>query len=233
LIALGALASVGALIGGVLFKVFVHLVSEEVEGRLDQVGYAVLRMACARLPAPLREDYYQEWAAELDAHFQGAAERPLTRLYWSLRFPGALVFRARSVARIQDPAVFRGSSDALEMFFIGSRAFRIFFAGVMLPTAGMAVLRLGFQFNDLLYSAAGCMFAVYMAWLSAVSLLLELVDLLQSRRGSRPSWARYVTAAADFTSLMHDKITSTLPRWGVAHLGRLARGKTRQDEVSS
>lgn len=104
---LGGLTAVtGVLALYVIGKVTAHLVSEEVDGRINQLGYALLHLVCRRLPKDLREVYYEFWAADLDAYYQKAEHRPLTRLFWSLGFPLPLLFTGRKVARIMDPKSF-------------------------------------------------------------------------------------------------------------------------------
>jgi hypothetical protein len=233
-IILSVLAPIGVLFISVMFKVFAHQVSEEVEGRLDQIGYAVLRLACKRLPVELRENYYQEWAAELDAHFLTATERPLTRLYWSLRFPVPLLFRAESFARIQDPAVFENLSDPVEQFVRASRPFRLFvFAGL---SPGITAALLWVAFRDPATPLGGAIVYVILATLmvaiSVLALLIELANVIAVRRGSMPSWAPPVGAAAEWILWLHRKIGDA-PRWGRAHLYRLAGVKVRQDKVGS
>lgn len=125
-------AATGGLLGSLIFKVVAHLVSEEVESRLDQIGYAVLRLACRRLPKKVRESYYEEWAAELDAHFHGAKDRPITRLYWSLRFPCPLLLSARSFARIHDSDAFPRRPGVWETF-AADRTSRVVLAGGIGP----------------------------------------------------------------------------------------------------
>ncbi|MBH0780386.1 hypothetical protein [Nocardia bovistercoris] len=95
----------------VISKVIAHLVGEEVEGRINQLGFGLLRLVCRRLPEDLREVYYEFWAADLEEYYHNAEERPLTRLFWSLRFPIPLLFTGRVFARIQDPKSFEPSQS--------------------------------------------------------------------------------------------------------------------------
>ncbi|WP_433622746.1 hypothetical protein [Nocardia sp. CA-120079] len=116
LTAAGGFALLGALLVYVGSKVISHLVGEEIEGRINQLGYAILHLVCRRLPQDLREVYYEWWAAELDEYFQNAKELPLTRLFWALRFPLPLLITGRKTARIQDPSSFEANTDQFVAF---------------------------------------------------------------------------------------------------------------------
>jgi hypothetical protein len=94
------LAVLGGLLLLVLGKVVVSILSKEVEGRLDQVSYAILRLARRRLPAELRETMHdQEWVPELNYITTELEERPITRLVLGLRYSTGLLRAARKTAR--------------------------------------------------------------------------------------------------------------------------------------
>ncbi|WP_280491788.1 hypothetical protein [Nocardia asiatica] len=219
--ALGALAVAGAFIIYVATKVAAHLVGEEVEGRLDQIGYALLRLACRRLPTLLREDYYREWAAELDAHFQGATERPLTRLYWSLCFPGPLLFRARAIAMIQDPEAFGTVPNARGNFHRRVRAIiDNSTATAVVPMTGIGFLGTALTDDSLSFavraaSAAGSMPFLVFSVFACVVQMTDRAHSLGPRLG--PKGRRRAAV-----------VVSVLTR---AHLDGVLLGKPRQNEV--
>ncbi len=81
-------------------KVMISLLAKEVEGRLDQVGFAILRIARWRLPAELREPLYDEaWLPELHYILEREEARPLTRLIQGLRYACGVAWSARTTAR--------------------------------------------------------------------------------------------------------------------------------------
>ncbi|WP_280315412.1 hypothetical protein [Nocardia abscessus] len=88
----------GGLLALVLGKVVVYLLSEEIEGRMDQIGYALIHLACRRVPAEDRESLHDQWAAELDQILARNEERPITKLIWSIRYPLPLLFASRRTA---------------------------------------------------------------------------------------------------------------------------------------
>ncbi|MBF6505756.1 hypothetical protein IU423_30575, partial [Nocardia farcinica] len=87
-------------------KVVAHLVSEEVEGRINQLGFGLVRLACLRLPVSVRAEYYEWWQADLAEHFQRERDRPITRLFWAGWFAVPLLFTGRKTARILSPEAF-------------------------------------------------------------------------------------------------------------------------------
>lgn len=94
------LAVLGGLLLLVLGKVVVSVLSKEVEGRLDQLSYAILRLARRRLPIELREPMHdQEWKPELNYITTEMKERPITRLVLGLRYATGLLLAARRTAR--------------------------------------------------------------------------------------------------------------------------------------
>ncbi|MGW5218769.1 hypothetical protein ACWEQA_12965 [Nocardia sp. NPDC004085] len=99
------LVVVGGTTALVLGKVVVSLLSKEVEGRVDQIGYLILRWARRRLPRDLREMLHdQEWLPEMDDILLRHKDQPITRLFWSLRFSlPLLLWGARRTARIIHP----------------------------------------------------------------------------------------------------------------------------------
>ncbi|WP_157103738.1 hypothetical protein [Nocardia harenae] len=112
--------ALAAVVGTVLYlgaKVVAHLVSEEVEGRINRFGFALLHLACWRLPTSLRAEYYDWWAADLEEHFQAAEELPLTRLFWAIRFPIPLLFTGRATAQILDAEAFEVSLPSSPRLF--------------------------------------------------------------------------------------------------------------------
>ncbi|MFI0481122.1 hypothetical protein [Actinomadura sp. 9N215] len=76
------LSSVGVLAVGVV----VSALGDEARGRLDQLPYALLRLAGHRLPHDVRSDLMEEWEAELDAILIPAAGLPITRLVVGTRY---------------------------------------------------------------------------------------------------------------------------------------------------
>lgn len=103
-----ALLILGSIMIAVIGKVMVSLLSKEVEDRLGQVGYAVLRLARRRLPTDLRSSLHDdEWLPEMDALLEEHEDRPVTRLLWSLRFSvPLLLWGARRTARSIQPQTF-------------------------------------------------------------------------------------------------------------------------------
>ncbi|WP_040713311.1 hypothetical protein [Nocardia takedensis] len=98
-----ALTFLGLLAGFVVYvaaKVVAHLVSEEVEGNIDRLGYGLVYLVCLRLPPALRAEYYQWWRADLAEIFLRHHQRPITRLIWAVRFAVPLLFTGRKTARI-------------------------------------------------------------------------------------------------------------------------------------
>jgi hypothetical protein len=79
------------------------LVSEEVRVRLDRFPAAVIRLAARRLPASIRDDWIDEWLAELRFILRGAEALPITRLVRGTRFAGSLLLHgARGIDRELD-----------------------------------------------------------------------------------------------------------------------------------
>ncbi|MGW4364509.1 hypothetical protein ACWEKT_02595 [Nocardia takedensis] len=97
-----SIGTVAALVAG---KVLVSLLSKEIEGRMDQLGYAILRLARRRLPNELRASLHdEEWLPELDSILERHRDRPVTKLVWSLRFSVPLLLGgAVRTARIVQP----------------------------------------------------------------------------------------------------------------------------------
>jgi len=94
------LAVIAGLLLLVLGKVIVSITSKEVEARLDQLSFAILRLARRRLPADLREPMHDhEWLPELHHISTLQEERPITRLVLGLRYSTGLLRAARKTAR--------------------------------------------------------------------------------------------------------------------------------------
>lgn len=97
------LAAVLAFMLLVLGKVLVNLATKEIEGRLDQLPFVILRVARWRLPAELREPMHDDlWLPDLCEAMRRDVERPLTRLIKGLCFSASLVVRAGRTARAAD-----------------------------------------------------------------------------------------------------------------------------------
>lgn len=91
-----------------VFGVFAHILRDDVGGRLDRLSYVLLRLASARLPAELRDEYYQTWAAELDAIAHMSQGRSMSRLHLTFGFTLPLLFAAHRVGRIGNPDGLQG-----------------------------------------------------------------------------------------------------------------------------
>ncbi|MGW1743735.1 hypothetical protein ACWCPQ_33625 [Nocardia sp. NPDC001965] len=100
-----ALLAIGGLVVLVLGQVMISMASKEIEGRVDRIGYLVLRGARRRLPTELRKDLHDhEWLPEMDSIMARHKDQPITRLWWSLRFSFALLlFGAPRTARVVKP----------------------------------------------------------------------------------------------------------------------------------
>ncbi|MFL6125751.1 hypothetical protein [Actinophytocola sp.] len=94
------LTALGSLLLFVLGNAVGSVLSKEVEGWLDQISFAILRLARWRLPVELREQKHdQEWKPELNHIIAELKERPLTRLRRGLCFATGLLWSARKIAR--------------------------------------------------------------------------------------------------------------------------------------
>ena len=97
-----------AVVGGstaLLGKVALSMVSKEIEGRLGNIGYVLLRLARRRLPSDLREMLHdEEWLPEMDDIQLRYKDQPITRLAWSLRFSvPLLLWGASRTGRVIQP----------------------------------------------------------------------------------------------------------------------------------
>lgn len=99
------LAVVGGFTALVLGKVALSMVSKEIEGRLGNIGYVLLRLARRRLPSDLREMLHdEEWLPEMDDIQLRYKDQPITRLAWSLRYSAPLLlWGASRTGRVIQP----------------------------------------------------------------------------------------------------------------------------------
>ncbi|WP_216897347.1 hypothetical protein [Nocardia alni] len=97
---------IGAFIALALTKVVSSLVGKEVEGWLDQVPFAVLRLARRQLPEDMRVPIHdEEWVPEL-YHIQECEQaRPITRLCKGLRYSTSLLGRIGQTVRAGRPSL--------------------------------------------------------------------------------------------------------------------------------
>jgi hypothetical protein len=95
-----AILVVAGLAGLVALRVLTNLATKEVEGRLNQLPFLILRIARWRLPVSLREEQHDEWwVPDLQKRLTLEGERPITRLVKGTRFAAGLAVGAGRTAR--------------------------------------------------------------------------------------------------------------------------------------
>jgi hypothetical protein len=96
-----ALLGIVSAASGVLGAILGDLLSEEVRHRLDRIPLQLARLACRRLPEPVRTDRADEWVAELSAILarRGATKLPITRLALGVRFALGLFIATPAMRR--------------------------------------------------------------------------------------------------------------------------------------
>ncbi len=93
--ALGCLTLVGTAVGGLLL----NMLSKEAETWLGALPLLLLKLARARVRRSLRNELYDEWAAELFEATHQYAERPLSRLWLGMRYAGGILWAAIRIAK--------------------------------------------------------------------------------------------------------------------------------------
>jgi DNA-binding transcriptional MerR regulator len=76
---------------------------EELQTRLGRLPYALIRLATWQLPRQERDDYADEWRAELAFVLRDTDGLPITRLFRGIRFAIGLLRVSRSIARELSP----------------------------------------------------------------------------------------------------------------------------------
>lgn len=119
---MNALTAVAIAITSLAIVTLGDLVSEEVRARLDQIPLTLLRLAVRRLPERLREEFGQDWWAELDHILHRAQLYPVTRFIVGIRFSASLLFKAPSVAReLTDGTARRSPREILTSEFVSAK----------------------------------------------------------------------------------------------------------------
>ncbi|KAA9376034.1 PrsW family intramembrane metalloprotease [Microbispora cellulosiformans] len=94
----------GFLLGSLVLGVAVELAAREVEGRLDQVPWLILRLARRRLHPEIRDEVFDdEWAPELHFILQSSGGLPLTRFVRGARFAFGLLIGASLIGAAKKP----------------------------------------------------------------------------------------------------------------------------------
>lgn len=117
---------------------------EELRTRLGRIPHALIRLASRQLPWQERDDYADEWFAELAFMLLDTEGLPLTRLLRGTRFAIGLLRVSHGIAReltqSDQPGLLRGEEPPVSLGEVGYRG----------PTACMAA---GITYNQLDYWA--------------------------------------------------------------------------------
>jgi ubiquitin-like protein Pup len=84
---------------GVIVAAMMKLLSDEVRGWVGRIPFLLLWFAARRLPGSHRTDLYDDWKADLAAEMNKETERPVTRVWFGIKFAIGLIHKGRSVAR--------------------------------------------------------------------------------------------------------------------------------------
>jgi lipopolysaccharide/colanic/teichoic acid biosynthesis glycosyltransferase len=85
--------------GALVTTVIGDLVSEEVRTRLERLPAALIRLAGLWLPASVRDEWTDEWLADLAYILRGTESLPISRLVRGTRFAVDLLLGARAIGR--------------------------------------------------------------------------------------------------------------------------------------
>jgi Zn-dependent protease with chaperone function len=97
---MSALWTVVTVSGTLMMTILSDLISEEVRTRLDQVPFALLKLASCRLPLEIRADTYKDdWQPELYYILRGDEAKPITRLFHGVRFAVGLWWAAPRIGK--------------------------------------------------------------------------------------------------------------------------------------
>lgn len=89
---------VAGLAGAITVGVLTSLLTKEAEGWIDALPGLLLRLARRRVPTSHRDTLYDEWAAELHAALNGVEGRPLSQVFFGIRYATGLLRAARQIA---------------------------------------------------------------------------------------------------------------------------------------
>jgi lipopolysaccharide/colanic/teichoic acid biosynthesis glycosyltransferase len=123
--------------GALVTAVVGDLVSEEVRTRLERLPAALVRLAGLWLPANVRDEWTDEWLAELAHILRGTESLPISRLVRGTRFAMGLLRGAPAIGRELGKADegFQEMADALltqRVDLAAKRVLDITLAGLML-----------------------------------------------------------------------------------------------------
>lgn len=136
---MGLLVGFGLLFLAVTSKVVVSLVSKEIEGRLDQLPFLILRLARRRLPEEFREAIHDEnWVPELHYILQQSRARPITQAWKGLGYAGSLFIKVGRTAKAADPSL-RWSTRLARLFKLPAEAPQWLRVAVVVPGVAMGV----------------------------------------------------------------------------------------------
>jgi hypothetical protein len=92
------MVSLALLVSWLVRAAVVDMFSQEARTRLARIPFAVIRLARARLPRELRNNFTGEWNAELEFVLSGTDGMPITRLIRGIRYAVGLLLAARAIA---------------------------------------------------------------------------------------------------------------------------------------
>jgi|HubBroStandDraft_6_1064221.scaffolds.fasta_scaffold584242_1 hypothetical protein len=91
---------------GLLRAAFTDMFKQEFGTRLAGLPKQLIHIAARRLPAPIREEYLEEWLGELDYVLRETDGLPVARLIRGTRYAAGVLFAVRAIAKAgaRDPA---------------------------------------------------------------------------------------------------------------------------------